>query len=69
MATKLDLGITYIVKLLDKNKWEQGEPTTCMSKGITWYTGGSKRATGKGAGINMAQPNDCVRGHKKPGPL
>jgi ribonuclease HI len=55
MTTMIDLDVPYSVKHFDREEWSRGEPTQ-MKRGITWYTDGSKMATGTGAGVYRAKP-------------
>ena len=50
-----DLDKPYSVNIVDREEWAESEPDY-MKKGLTWYTDGSKRSTGTGAGIFGVRP-------------
>lgn len=55
MKKVVDLEKPYRVHIVDRNEWSQGEPEY-MKKSLTWYTDGSKRSSGTGAGVYGVRP-------------
>ncbi|XP_054281228.1 uncharacterized protein LOC128998898 [Macrosteles quadrilineatus] len=55
MVKITDLEKPYNVNIVDRDAWDKGEPEF-MKRGITWYTDGSKKPTGTGAGIYGVRP-------------